>query len=238
MGQRLLVFSRVAEAGISSVTAFGAIALPILANVPAILHPMPWSQQQEIAAADTLPGGRYAEMQMLLEKTFLKIDVLTLEVRLGDEDAEKLERLVSGQKRSAEIEDSVAAVAIASRDAWVRTTFQRGISLDQFLDGAGKDLSAARDAGVVSEDTYNELTNGLPIWFGFLAERGILDGDQILYRIRGDTLLTRYVALGGETTMERLEVDLKLCRAVLATYFVKGSQYRKGLMKSLFADNR
>lgn len=238
MGQRLLVFSRVAEAGISSVTAFGAIALPILANVPAIRHPKSWSQQQEIAAADTLPGGRYAEMQMLLEKTFLKIDVLTLEVRLGDEDAEKLERLVSGQKRSAEIEDSVAAVAIASRDAWVRTTFQRGISLDQFLDGAGKDLSAARDAGVVSEDTYNELTNGLPIWFGFLVERGILDGDQILYRIRGDTLLTRYVALGGETTMERLEVDLKLCRAVLATYFVKGSQYRKGLMKSLFADNR
>ncbi len=194
------------------------------------------AQSHEAIPLDTLPsaGPRYSRMHMLLEKTFLKVDVLKLEIRLGESDARRIERLASGKRYSEELANSVAEVAINSRDAYARIEFVRDIDLEQFVDGVREDLGKARDAGIIDPTDFEAISEGIPRWFAFLEERRILDGDQIHYRIRGDTLRTIYLGVGGDLALDQTDVGPERRLAVLGSYLAPGSSFRKGLIRSLF----
>lgn len=181
----------------------------------------------------SLAEGPYARMHMLWEKTFLKVDVLTLDVRVGEETAARLGALAGGRSYSKKLADSLAAAALDARDAFVRIRFERNVSLDQFLDGVRDNLRKARDAGIIGAATYDTISSGLPRWFAFLRERGIHDGDRILYRIRGDTLRTAFVAREGDVLLDQTDLGAGRRLAVLGSYFVRGSDFRDGLIRSL-----
>ncbi len=187
-------------------------------------------------AADSLPGGPYVDMRMLFEKTIFKVDVLTLHIRLNEADAREIERLVRGRRYSDQLADSVAEFAIQSRDVWARIRFERNVSLGQFLDGTDDNLEKVREAGIIDESDYDLVSKGMPIWYAFLEERGILDGDLMYYRIRGDTLRTQYVGVEGEVLLDQTDVGPERRLAVLGRYFVRGSDFRKGLIRSLFSE--
>ena len=185
----------------------------------------------------SLGTGPYSRMTTLLEKTIFKVDVLTLEVWLGAEDTRQLEGLVGGRRHSDELADSIAEVAIHSKDALVSSRFERQVSLDQFLDGADDNMRLVRSAGLISDADYERITEGLPRWYAFLAERGIHDGDRQRYRIRGDSLRTQYWAASGELLLDQTDVGASARLAVLGGYYVRGSDFRKGLIKSLFPND-
>lgn len=187
-------------------------------------------------AADSLPGGPYVDMRMLFEKTIFKVDVLTLHIRLNEADAREIERLVRGRRYSDQLADSVADVAIESRDVWARIRFERNVSLGQFLDGTEDNLEKVHKAGIIDESDYDLISKGMPIWYAFLEERGILDEDLMYYRIRGDTLRTQYVGVEGKVLLDQTDVGPERRLAVLGSYFVHGSDFRKGLIKSLFSE--
>ncbi len=215
---------------------FSLAALPIAAG--------PLSAQSESAAPpssvpiDTasLGHGPYSRMTTLLEKTIFKVDVLTLEVRLGVEDTRRVESLASGRQYSKPLADSIAQVAIHSQDAWAQIEFVRGASLEQFLDGIDDNLKKARDAGIIDRAAYAMVSEGLPRWFGFLAERRVQKGDRIVYRIAGDRLRTQYWAASGELLLDQVDAGPERRLAVLGSYFVRGSDFREGLIKSLFRE--
>ena len=72
---------------------------------------------------------------MPLEKTFLKVDVLTLEVRVAEATARRLERLVAGRRYGEPLADSVARILHSASDAIdITQTFLRNVPLDRFLD--------------------------------------------------------------------------------------------------------
>lgn len=195
-----------------------------------------WAQTSAPANQGATDAPRhYGRMSMLLEKTIFKVDVLVLEVELSDSDARDIARVV--ERGAGSIEDSIAAIAINTRAANLRTQFLRSISLDQFVDGARRDLQAVLAAGVITDETHRVLFEGLPVWFGFLEERRIQKGDELQYRISGDTLRTSYGAADGTTLMQRTDVDADRSRAVLGTYFVRGSQFRDKLIESLPKSN-
>ncbi len=185
----------------------------------------------------SLGTGPYSRMSTLLEKTIFKVDVLTLEVWLGAEDTRQLEGLVEGRRRTDALADSIAEVAIHSKDALVSSRFERRVSLDQFLDGIDDNMRLVRSAGLISEADYERITEGLPRWYAFLAERGIHDGDRQRYRIRGDSLRTQYWAASGELLLDQTDVAASAPLAVLGGYYVRGSDFRKGLIKSLFPND-
>jgi hypothetical protein len=182
----------------------------------------------------SLAEGPYARMRMLWEKTFLKVDVLTLEVRVDPETRDRLAALAGGRTLSKRLADSLAAAVIDTRDAFIRIRFERDVSLKQFLSGVDDNLRKARDAGIIDAAAYDTISAGLPRWFGFLSERGIEDGDRILYRIRGDTLRTVFVSVGGDVLLDQTDVGAERRLAVLGSYFVQGSDFREGLIRSLF----
>lgn len=199
-----------------------------------------WAAGAEPMLMDTagFGDGPYARMSTLLEKTIFKADVLTLEVRFSADEAARIEGYARGRRYSAALADSIAAVAIGAHDVYARLRFVRNVSLEQFVDGVREDLRRTPAAGIISQADYERISSNLPVWFAFLAERRILDGDELHYRIHGDTLHTQYRGVGGEILLDQVDVDPAAPRSVLGSYFVRGSSFRGGLIRSLFPTGR
>jgi hypothetical protein len=181
----------------------------------------------------TLGRAQFSRMHTKLEKTIFKVDVLAVDVWLGDEDAAQVERRVAGKSYTNELAESVADVAIHSQDAFIRIEFLRDVSLEQFLDGVDENLRRVPEAGIIERSDYLMISERLPSWFGFLEEGGIRKGDQILYRIRGDSLTTQFLTVTGESLLDQTDVGPERRRAVLGSYFVRKSDFSEGLVRSL-----
>jgi len=180
-----------------------------------------------------LAAGEHSRMHMLLEKTIFQVDVLTLEIRFGPETAAQLDSLVDGREFSKNLADSAAAIALESRDVWARIEFKRGVGLDQFLEGVRDNLRRAEAAGILSAEDYSYISANLPIWYAFLADRRILPGDRMVYRIRGDTLRTVFQSVGGEVLLDQVDVGPERRLSVLGGYFAPDSDFRDKLVRSL-----
>lgn len=204
------------------------VALLVLLARPAAV----WSQPS------CFGSGEPVRMEMLLEKTIFRIDVLELRVRIGGEAGDRLRDLARGGESTAERADSVARIAAGATCAQARLDFVRDVSLDRFLDAIRESSRAAREAGLIEPDTYALIDRSLPQWYAFLDGRGVQEGDRMTYRIRGDTLGIQYRGDEGELLLDRTDVDAARRRSVLAGYFARGSDFRRGLVDSLFREER
>jgi hypothetical protein len=173
-------------------------------------------------------------MSTLLEKTIFKVDVLTLEVYFGAETAARLETLARDNQLTRDLGDSIAMVGAHSQDAWARMGFVRNVSFGQFTDAIRQNAKHARDEGIILPETFDLIDESLPLWYGFLRERGVLKGDEMMYRIRGDTLRTVYRTVDGETPLDQIDVGPERRLSVLGGFFARKSDFRKGLLESLF----
>jgi hypothetical protein len=171
---------------------------------------------------------------MLLEKTFLNVDVLTVDVRFGKAAHKQLTELAKGKTYSEALGKQVADVAIRSDDALVQLRFARDVSLDQWMDAVRENLQQARDAGLITAKVQQKVSQGLPNWFSALRERGYKTGDRVLYRVRADSLRTAVVATDGKVFVDKLDREKDAPRVVMASYFAPGSDFRELLLKSLF----
>ena len=209
--------------------AWAAVLMALCAGVPG---------GRALAQISPPEGGPFSEMSALLEKTLFKVDVLTLQVRVSEETAAELARLVRGRKYSNELADSAAALVLRERDAWARIEFQRSVSLNQLVDGIRDNMKKAVEAGLLEEEDFATISAAMPVWFGFLEVEGTSKGDEILYRIRGDSLRTVYRTVGEEVLLDQVDVGPERRMAVLGSYFAPGSDFRKGLIRSLFRRDR
>lgn len=182
----------------------------------------------------SLATGPYTRMHALLERTIFQVDVLTLEIRVDEETARALERIAAGNEYSERRANSVAAVMVGARDVFIRMCFQRGIGLDRLLDGIRENLASARDAGIVNPGTYEMLSDSLGPWYASLEDRGIREGDSMMYRIQGDSLRVVYRGVDGRVLLNQLRVSRARSLAVLGGYFAPDAELREGLVRSLF----
>jgi len=181
-----------------------------------------------------LATGPYSSMHMLLEKTVLQVDVLTVDVRFGKKAHPRLVELAKDKAYSEDLGNQVAKVAIGTDDALVQLKFVRDVSLDQWIDGVRDNLEQAREAGLITAAVEQRVSQGLPNWFGAIKERGYLTGDRVLYRVRPDGLRTVVVAADGKVLVDRTDSDKDAPRVVMASYFAPKSDFRELLVKSLF----
>lgn len=188
-----------------------------------------------------LGAGPRARLHVLLERTILGVDVLTLDVRLGAAETARLAALLDREAapgRGADpdaLADSVAAVALAARDALARMEFHRNVGRERFLDGIRDNLRSAVRAGIITVDQYRSIARGLPTWYAFLTDRGVRAGDRLVQRIRGDSLRTVYVGVDGRKLLDQVDVGPHRRLAVLGGYFAPGSEFRDGLVDSALA---
>ncbi len=187
----------------------------------------------------SLATGPFARMSTLYEKSFLffSIDVLSLEVRFGSEVAEKVKSLVQNGDEPSKFADSIADTALHAQDAFVHIRFLRDISLDRFIKEARESTKLVREAGIIDNPSYEHISKNLPIWYASLAKRGISEGDEMFYRIRGESLRAVYRGVDGTIYVDQEDKGRLFPLAILGGYFVEKSKFRKGLLQSLFHDS-
>ena len=187
-----------------------------------------------------LAEGAYSEMDMLLRKGFLfiKVDVVRVSVRFGPETTGSLQRLVTGSRLTSEVADSIAWLAIRSREALVTMEFVRNVSLGRFLKGIRNSARKVWEHGIIERTTFDDISRNLPIWYRALDGRGIRNGDRAYYRISGDQLHTRVQGRDGTIYVDQIDVGRESVLSVLAGYFVRGSDFRDGLVRSLYESER
>lgn len=179
------------------------------------------------------PDSGAVTMRTLLERTIFRIDVVTLTVRIGGEAGDRIERIVERGSWTEAVADSVAAIATDARRAEADLVFHRDVSQERFLDAVRDGLATARDAGIVDSASYRDIERSLPGWYAFLEGRGVREGDEMTYTIRGDTLRTRFRSAEGPVLLDQTDVGAARRRAVLGGYFARGSEFREGLLRSL-----
>jgi hypothetical protein len=200
----------------------------------------------DLTAGDALPSldwgelaqGPYAYMHMLLQKTILRINVATIEVRVDKAAQGRLAGLLRGQAYSDGLAAQLANVAIGAEHAVVQMKFKRDVSLDRWMGVVRENLEQARKAGLIPADLERRVSQGLPQWFDALKQRGYEKGDRLIYAVGPDSLRTVVVSPGGQVFVDRMEREQGTRRVVMASYFAPGSDFRDPLLRSLMEGNR
>jgi hypothetical protein len=184
--------------------------------------------------AGDLAQGPFSSMHMLLEKTVLKVDVLTVDVKVTKKTQDKFNQIASGKTFTPDLGNQIADIAIKADDALVQLEFKRDVPLNTWIGEVRRNLQQARDAGLISPELQQKVSDGLPNSFAAMSSRGYKLGDRLLYRVRPDSLRT--VVVGPDHTtvlLDRLDKDVALRRVTMACYFAPGSDFRDLLVRSL-----
>ena len=189
-----------------------------------------------VVRADSAPlatGDRYGHMHMTLEKTWFDVDVADVDVWFNQTTADRIRQLATGQRYSNDVAERIARTVMDAEDVHVQVQLLRNASLGDFLDAAHDNLEHARDAGYISKDMFATAWRGAQTDFAPLAKRGLKKGDQIVYRAVVDALQTK-VLHGSTVLLDTTSKDPAARRAMIASYFAPGTDFRKQLTKSLF----
>lgn len=185
-----------------------------------------------------LGHGPYAYMRMALQKTFLRINVATIEVRVDKATEGRLAGLAAGKEYSEGLAAQLANVAIAAERAVVQMEFRRDISLDRWMGVVRENLEQARKAGLIDAALEQKVGKGLPDSFAALKSRGYQKNDRLIYSVLPDSLRTVVVSASGQVLIDRTDRDPGTRRVVMASYFAFGSEFREPLLRSLLKAGR
>ena len=133
---------------------------------------------------------------------------------------------------------AAASHAYAADQALGVLRFHRDVSMGQFLEGIADDHRRAVEAGLLADSTRRALADELPVWYAFLEDRGVKDGDRIVYRFEPDRVRATYVGADGRTYLDRTSEGAQRKASVLGAYFAPGASLREGLLDSLFREGR
>lgn len=185
-----------------------------------------------------LAQGAYAYMHMLLQKTFLKINVATIEVRIDKPTQVRLSGLATGKTFSDGLAEQLTHTVIGAERGVVQMKFKRDVSLDRWMGVVRENLEQTRKAGLIDAGLEKRVSQGLPESFVALKSRGYEKDDRLIYEIGPGTVRTVVVSGAGQVLVDRLDQDPSLRKVVLCSYFAPGSDFRDPLLRSLFENNR
>jgi hypothetical protein len=214
---------------------FVALMLGALASMAGGIQ-RAWADVVPSMNAPELAQGPYSAMHMLLQKTFLKFDVLTLEVRVDKPTQQKLAALARGMRYSNTLARQLGEAVMASEHALIQMNFMRDVSLQRWISEVKDNLEEARKADLISTTLEMRIGESLPEWFSDLKDRGYEDGDRLYYAVAPDSLHTVLTDSDGKTLIEHVDHEKEDRDAVLATYFAPGSDFREPLLRSLFEE--
>jgi len=194
-----------------------------------------------LMAADSLPSlnakdlarGPYSSMHMLLEKTILNVDVLTLDMRFSKTTQDRFTELARGKSYSRDLEKQIAEVAINADRAVVQLKFERDVPLEKWMDVARENMAQAKSAGLISVKLQKQVSDSIPRTFAAVKDRGFLKGDRIVYDVRPGALRTILVTVDGKVPVDAASSEASVPRVVLASYFAPESEFRELLVRSL-----
>jgi hypothetical protein len=177
-------------------------------------------------------SGPFSKMHLLLEKTFLNIDIVTVDIRVDAKAQGEFSKIAQGKKIEGDVEEQLARAALLVDNAVVQMMFERDVSLNQWLEQVVISLDKAVAAGYINAAGKTQVTTGLPTWFAPIKERGFKKGDKLLYRIRKGSLRTALLQADGQVPIDQTDKDGQAPKILFAGYFAPGADMRP-LLRSL-----
>lgn len=188
------------------------------------------------ALAEALGEGPFSEMNMLLERTIFRVDVLKVKLHFGVDTQKELRNLAQGQKPSEELANKIVDTIYKTPRTTVRVQFLWEISYEQYMDEVRKSLQCSLKSGVLNQTQHNDVVNRLDQWYGRLRERGLKEGDQLVYTLEKDTIQTTFLPKDKDPVINPVVKDARVyILSILSGYLASCSEFRKPLIKSLEA---
>jgi hypothetical protein len=209
-------------------TVYAWLFAMLMAGTAAAGEPLPSLNAPDLAQ------GPYSAMHMLLEKTILNVDVLTVDIRVNKATQTQFTEIAGGKGYSDALGKQIADIAVKTDHAVVQLKFMRDVSLDQWMDAVRENLQQAKDAGLLTAKVQQRVASGLPKWFSAISKRGYEEGDRVIYQLRPSALRTVVVSKDGAVLVDQMDRDKDAPRVVMASYFAPKSDFRDLLLKSLF----
>jgi hypothetical protein len=178
-----------------------------------------------------LASGPFSKMHMLLEKTILNVDVVTVDVRVNAKAQGEFSKIASGKKIEGDVEEQLAKAAIAVDNAVVQMKFERDVSLSQWLDQVEGSLEKAVSAGYIAGARKTQVMTNLPTWFAPIKDRGFKEGDKVLYRVSPGSLRTVLHTMEGQTVVDQTD-NGDASKILFSGYFAPGADMR-AMLRSL-----
>jgi hypothetical protein len=204
-----------------------ALVLLLLAG-RASTEPLPSLDSKEWAE------GRYSSMHMLLRKTFLEVNVLTVDVRVGKGVHRRFVEIIGSKPYSDELGKRLAGVAVDADDALVQVRYLRNVSFKQWLEGVAENFDYAQAAGLIPPELRRRIEARLPVMFRAITARGFERGDRLLYRVSSSSLRSVVVTKKGKILVDQNDPGRESGRVVMASYFAPNNEFREPLLRSLF----
>ena len=203
------------------------LVLLVAGGVTSLLAPASLTGQET-------PDACCSRFDYVLEKTFLKVDAVRLELSIMDETAVHVAELIDGSSRDDALEDSVTADYLAAQHADLRMTFLVSFSLERFLDSNRDSLEGLGRAGIITGEAAERLYLENERRFAILEETGIQEGDRLEHELLGDTITTRFIDVSGVTRIDEIRVGPERRHALLGSFFGPESDFRGGLLDQVF----
>lgn len=176
-------------------------------------------------------------LEMLLEKTIFNVDAARVRVEFGEESSEKLRELKRKHDSAEELERPLAQVASSAKNATIQMTFLRDVGFERFVSEIKDGVECAFESEMTSEEELNRVMEGVEKWFSSVKERGIREGDQLIYHAHPRKIRTVLKSKDGKTLVEQVDEGKAARVTLLASYFAPCSDFREGLAESLLDDN-
>lgn len=202
--------------------AIGAAAIPAAVAGPAVPS----------LSEGGLASGPFSKMHMLLEKTILNVDVVTVDIRVDAKAQSEFVKIAQGKKIEGDVEEQLARAALAVDNAVVQMKFERDVSLSQWLDQVGGSLDKAVASGYITGARKAQVMSSLPNWFAPIKERGFKEGDKVLYRVQKGSLRTALQQVDGQVSIDQTDTGGDSAKVLFAGYFAPGADMRK-MLRSL-----
>ena len=194
------------------------------------------------ASAEQLPSlsspewaqGPHSAMHMLLEATIFKIDVLTVDVRVGKAVQRHFDEIIGTRSYSRELADQLWQVALEAEEMLIQVQFARDVSFQQWLEGVHENLAQAQAAQLISPELRSRVEARILVDFASLRERGYQRGDRLFYRMRADGLRLVVVSAGGHVHLDLADPGKEPAQVVRASYFTPNGVFREPLLRSIF----
>jgi hypothetical protein len=206
---------------------------PAIVLLVAIVATNPVRAKVPDLQVDQLATGPYSRMHMLLEKTLLAVDVLTVEVRFDESTRQQFLKLVHRGGGSDELVGRIADAAVRAGQVFIRLEFKRDVSLNRWVEAVRDSLAKAWRSGLIDEESFRHVSGNLPLWFRGIAQRGFKAGDQILYRGYPDGLRTVLASADGHVLLDQTDRGAASREALLGGYFAPGTDFREPLVRSM-----
>jgi len=141
----------------------------------------------------------------LFEVTFMKIDVAVIEYQLDEHTAAKVSSITNAGEINESLKNRVAETLLASEAIAISMDVQRDTNSGKIMKGMGKNLTRALESELISQAEHDQVLERLTALLSVDEERGILEGDRLMYRVQPDAVRVFLLGVDGKLLVDSLE---------------------------------